>query len=92
MPHALALCRKNNALLPVVRRAAYAAPARREFLMIRVLAMIAVLAAAPLPAIAGPALDALFAGYWANELKEDPFAATYAGVDGYNDRVPGVAP
>ncbi|MCB2112512.1 MAG: DUF885 domain-containing protein [Parvularculaceae bacterium] len=34
-------------------------------------------------------LDRLFADYWANELEENPFAATGVGVDAYNDRVPG---
>ncbi|MEZ5896992.1 MAG: DUF885 domain-containing protein [Parvularculaceae bacterium] len=45
-------------------------------------------------AVAGPAedLDALFDEYWVNELEENPFAATFAGVSEFNDRVPGVAP
>lgn len=45
-------------------------------------------------AVAGPAeeLDALFADYWANELRENPFGATSAGVMDYNAEVPGVAP
>ncbi|MEO1252116.1 MAG: DUF885 domain-containing protein [Pseudomonadota bacterium] len=37
-------------------------------------------------------LDAIINDYWANELAEDPFRATTADVDDYNDRVPDVAP
>lgn len=37
-------------------------------------------------------LNALFDDYWANELKENPFAATYSGVSEYNDQVPDVSP
>ncbi|MBI1366645.1 MAG: DUF885 family protein [Alphaproteobacteria bacterium] len=62
--------------------------------MIRLLA--AALAAVVLisPALAAPSddLKQLFSDYWANELKEDPFGATFAGVNDYNDKVPGVAP
>lgn len=45
-------------------------------------------------ALAAPAdeLDALFAEYWANELQENPFSATGAGVNDYNALVPSVAP
>lgn len=45
-------------------------------------------------ALAGPAeeLDALFADYWANEMRENPFAATASGVMDYNAEVPDVAP
>ena len=44
--------------------------------------------------IAAPAddLNALFDEYWANELEENPFGATFSGVSDYNDKVPGVAP
>ncbi len=45
-------------------------------------------------ASAAPAeeLEALFENYWANEMAEDPFAATQSGVPGYDDKIPGVAP
>ncbi len=46
----------------------------------------------PARAAATEELDALFAEYWANELEENPFGATYAGFNGHNDRVPGAAP
>ncbi|PQA87433.1 DUF885 domain-containing protein [Hyphococcus luteus] len=48
----------------------------------------------PGAALAGPAedLDALFDDYWANEMEENPFAATQSGVSGYDDKIPGVAP
>jgi len=55
----------------------------------------AALAAAVLiisPARADEALDQLFADYWANEMRENPFSATYSGVEEYNDKVPAVAP
>lgn len=44
--------------------------------------------------LAAPAdeLNALFEEYWAEEMREDPFAATASGVNDYNDRVPQVAP
>lgn len=46
------------------------------------------------PACAGPAEDlhALVEEYWANELRENPFAATSAGVNAYNRLAPGAAP
>ncbi len=44
------------------------------------------------PAAASESLDVLFADYWANELRENPFSATYAGVEVYNDKVPSAAP
>ncbi|SNT72024.1 DUF885 domain-containing protein [Amphiplicatus metriothermophilus] len=46
------------------------------------------------PAFAAPsdALAALFDDYWAHEMAENPFAATAAGVEGYDDKVPAVAP
>ncbi len=34
----------------------------------------------------------IFTDYWANEMSENPFAATAAGIDDHNDRVPSVAP
>lgn len=37
-------------------------------------------------------LHTLFDDYWANEMAENPFAATSSGVNDYNDRVPQVAP
>lgn len=37
-------------------------------------------------------LQTLFADYWANELRENPFMATAAGVETYNDKIPGVTP
>ncbi|MBY0422888.1 MAG: DUF885 domain-containing protein [Parvularculaceae bacterium] len=40
----------------------------------------------------GEDLDALFKAYWANEMEENPFAATGAGVETYNDRVPQASP
>jgi uncharacterized protein (DUF885 family) len=45
-------------------------------------------------AFAAPAddLHALIGEYWANEIEEDPFFATGAGVHDENDRVPAVAP
>ncbi len=43
-------------------------------------------------ASAAEELDRLFADYWANELEENPFAATGVGVETYNDRVPLAAP
>lgn len=44
------------------------------------------------PAFATEELDKLFADYWTNELKEDPFSATYSGVNDYNDQMRGAAP
>lgn len=44
------------------------------------------------PAFATEELDRLFADYWANELEENPLSATYSGVEGYNDKMPAVAP
>ena len=44
------------------------------------------------PARASEALDQVFAEYWANELAENPFSATYTGIDDYNDLVPSAAP
>lgn len=44
------------------------------------------------PAYATDELDQLFADYWANELEENPLAATYAGVEDHNDELPSVAP
>lgn len=45
-------------------------------------------------ALASPSddLSRLFDEYWNFELREDPFAATSAGVFAYNDQVPLVAP
>ncbi len=45
-------------------------------------------------ALAAPAddLKTLIDEYWANELAENPFSATSAGVFDYNDRVPSAAP
>ncbi|NWG91248.1 MAG: DUF885 domain-containing protein [Parvularculaceae bacterium] len=43
-------------------------------------------------AAAADDLDRLFSDYWANELEENPFAATAAGVHDYDDRTPEVAP
>lgn len=37
-------------------------------------------------------LDALMAEYWRYSLDEDPLAATRAGLDSGNDRLPGMAP
>ncbi len=37
-------------------------------------------------------LHALFEDYRANQMAEDPFDATYAGVTDYNDRLPAVSP
>jgi len=37
-------------------------------------------------------LKTLFADYWANELRENPFDATQSGVHDYDDRVPDVSP
>ncbi len=61
--------------------------------MIRAFAAAAVLAFSG-AAAASPAddLDALFADYWANEMQENPFAATNSGVNDYNALTPGVAP
>jgi uncharacterized protein (DUF885 family) len=36
--------------------------------------------------------SAIFDDYWMTALEEDPFFATGAGIDDYNDRVPAVAP
>lgn len=58
------------------------------------LAVILCAAFTPLAALAEPAddLDALFDEYWANEMEENPFSATQAGVSGFDDRAPGAAP
>lgn len=37
-------------------------------------------------------LTELFDEYWANEMEENPFSATYSGVSGYEAEVPKVAP
>ncbi|HXI88090.1 MAG TPA: DUF885 domain-containing protein [Parvularculaceae bacterium] len=62
--------------------------------MMRFLAAALAAAVLSFPAQASPSGDLakLFNDYWTTELKEDPFAATYAGVNDYNDKVPGVAP
>ena len=57
-----------------------------------VLAAIVSLSSAGAPAQASDALDQLFAEYWANEMEEDPFAATFSGVETYDNRVPDVSP
>ena len=46
------------------------------------------------PAAATPTddLNGLFDDYRANKMAEDPFAATYAGITEYNDRMPSVSP
>lgn len=44
------------------------------------------------PAFATEELDTLFADYWANELQENPFSATYSGIEDYNAEVPSAAP
>ncbi len=44
------------------------------------------------PSAADERLDALLAEYWQYSLLEDPVAATRAGVESENDRLPGVAP
>lgn len=61
---------------------------------LKLLAIVVCAAFAPLAALAEPAedLDALFEEYWANEMEENPFLATQAGVPGFDDRIPGVAP
>lgn len=62
--------------------------------MIRIVLAAAAAALVSFPAFAAPSddLNALFAEYWANELAEDPFSATYSGLKDYNDKVPSVAP
>ncbi len=46
------------------------------------------------PASAAPAddLHTLFDEYWANAMEENPFSATFSGVEGYSDKVESVAP
>lgn len=53
---------------------------------------IAILLCLTTDAVASESLDQIFADYEAREMREDPFAATGAGVNDYNDRVPLVAP
>ncbi|MEE2692373.1 MAG: DUF885 domain-containing protein [Pseudomonadota bacterium] len=62
--------------------------------MLRIFAFIAAACALASAAFAAPAddLDRLFDDYWANEMRENPFAATLSGVMDYNAEVPGVAP
>jgi uncharacterized protein (DUF885 family) len=55
-------------------------------------AIAALVAATPAFANPGDELEALFAEYWQNEMKENPFSATHAGVFEFNDRAPAVAP
>ncbi len=59
-----------------------------------ILALAVFLWAIPFAASAAPAddLKALFDDYWANEMRENPFAATSSGVMAYNREVPSVAP
>lgn len=47
---------------------------------------------APAYARADGELPALFAEYWESELANDPFLATHAGENAYDDRVPQVSP
>lgn len=51
-----------------------------------------VLSAAPATAAPADDLHDLFEEYWANEMEENPFGATSAGVEGYDDKVPSVTP
>ena len=59
-----------------------------------IIGVLALTAGAVQAALAAPADEAraIFEEYWAESLADDPFAATYAGVADYNDRLPGVAP
>ncbi len=57
-----------------------------------VLASAAGIASADTASVADARLDALMAEYWRYSLEEDPVAATRAGVNSENDRLPGVAP
>lgn len=59
---------------------------------ISIIAALGLSAASVAPAQETEELDRLFADYWANEMSENPFAATAAGVHDYNDQVPSVAP
>jgi uncharacterized protein (DUF885 family) len=43
-------------------------------------------------AVADEQLDAVMSEYWDYRLRENPFAATSAGVNDYNDRLPHVTP
>ena len=55
-------------------------------------AIITIFAAVPALAAPSDELSALFDAYWAFEMREDPFAATSAGVFAHNHEVPAVAP
>ncbi len=59
--------------------------------MNRFLGVIAAFAIAT-SANAADGLDQLFADYWANELEENPLAATAVGVNDHNDRMPSATP
>ncbi len=59
--------------------------------MIRVIVLVCVFIAATPIAIASDDLAALFEEYSGNEMAEDPFAATDAGITEYNDRTPSVS-
>src|SRR5262245_15772097 len=58
--------------------------------MVRALALILVVAlAAPVRA---DDLKTIFADYWADELRENPFEATQSGVHDYDAQVPDASP
>ena len=60
---------------------------RRLILVILTFFIIAPAAATPTDDLYG-----LFDDYRANKMAENPFAATYAGITDYNDRMPSVSP
>lgn len=61
--------------------------------MLRLLSLIfAFIVVLPVAAAPADELHALFEDYRANQLAEDPFEATYAGIADHNDRLPSVSP
>ncbi len=60
--------------------------------MLKFLAAMSIFFASVAHAAPADDLDALFDDYWANEMSENPFVATFSGVSGYDDKAPGVTP
>jgi uncharacterized protein (DUF885 family) len=59
--------------------------------MRRLAALLAVAALAVAP-VRAEGLNAVFADYWASEMKDNPFGATQSGVHDYDGEVPDVSP
>ncbi len=58
----------------------------------RIVATVTLFATSVAYAAPSDDLNALFEEYWANEMAENPFSATGAGVFDYNDQIPSLTP